>query len=106
MKKIINGVEIIDGKEMMSYTPNFYPVIAGFAKVIGEEKINEYLHDFFGEEAKFYPEYMDISLGESNGWASLANQLEFINFIINKLEINTGYNYKKWVGKYEHIICK
>lgn len=106
MTKIINGIETVQGRELMTFTPNLFPVIQGFAKVLGEEKMNEYLHQYFGEEANAYPEWMDIGLGESKGWASLKDQLNFIRFIQDKLSVNNGYNYKNFVGKYEHLVCE
>lgn len=106
MKKYIDGTKIIDGVEMNCGNPNLFPVLIGFKEVLGEDIMNELLHECLGESAEFYPSYCDIGLGESKGWASLAQQLELINYISMKISVNSGYNYKTWYGKYEHLVVE
>jgi len=103
MKKIIDGIEIIDGEKMLAYKPNLLPVIKGLADVLGDEVMNQYLHECLGEEANFYPSYFDIGLGTSKGWAELTEQMDLIIHITNKLFIKTGRNH---FGKYHYIVCE
>lgn len=107
MKEIIDGYIItVNGKDCRSFRPNLFPVIQGFGEILGKEKMNEYLHECFDEGANFYPCYSDIGLGNSKGWARPQDQINFINFIMNKLSIETGYEYKGNIGRYDNIICE
>lgn len=106
--KVIDGVNK-DG--MLEFKPNFYPVIDGFRKIIGDELIETYLHKKFGEDADFNPHWnefgiQEIAKGKSKGWADADEQLDFVYYILNQIKTETGYNYKSWIGKYVHIICK
>ena len=106
MRKYIDGTKVIDGVEVNCGNPNLFPVLKGFGDVLGKELMAELLHECLGEESMFYPNYEEIGLGESKGWASLAQQLELINYISMKISINSGYNYKNWCGKYEHLVVE
>ena len=100
-KQIVDGYEIIDGQEWDSFSPNLFPLITGLGSILTEETMNAYLHEFFGDDANFYPGYGDIGLGESKGWASASQQKEFLLYILNRIDTQVFYEYKGNVGKRE-----
>ena len=106
MRKYIDGVEIIDGREMNCGNPNLFPVLRGFGEILGEDIMNELLKECLGNEATFDSNYSDIRLGSSKGWAKLGQQLELVNYITMKLSVDSGYNYKNWVGRYDHLVVE
>lgn len=106
MKKIIDGIVIQNGRKIKEFTPSLMPVIKGFAEILGDDLINQYLHECLGEEAMFYPGYSEIGLGNSKGWAKLQDEKNLVNYIISKLEVKIEYNHKGFVGRHDYIICK
>ena len=106
MRKYIDGTKVIDGVEMNTGSPNLFPVLRGFGEVLGEDIMNKLLKECLGNEATFDLNYSDIRLGNSKGWAKLPQQLELVNYITMKLSVNSGYNYKTWFGRYDHLIVE
>lgn len=106
MRKYLDGVEVINGVEMLGSPVNLFPVLKGLGEILGEELMTDLLHECLGEEAMFYPNYSGIGLGNSKGWAKLPEQLKLINYIVNRFETKDVCNYKGWYGVHHHLMVR
>lgn len=104
MKKYIDGVNN-DGM-LEQWKISFLPVIKSLSDVIGFDVMTQYSKEFFGNDSHLYDGCLDIGLGESKGWADTEQQIEFLQYILSRLEVEKFYNYKSWVGLFNHVICK